>query len=408
MTKYPNSTLGEVASITSGIGFPLNFQGKKAGDYPFAKVGDISRLARSGRSRLLSADNYIDQDELSNFGGRTIPEGSIVFAKIGEAIRQNFRAIVATPCLVDNNVMAITPNQNLLDSNYAYHLTRSINFYALADATTVPSIRKTTLARVEIPLPSLGEQRRIAEVLDRADALRAKRRQSITLLDDLARSLFLDMFGDPASNPQEWPVHTIGDLLESANYGTSEKSSTVGEIPVLRMGNITSDGRVILNDLKYMSGDIDDRHMVRTSDILFNRTNSADLVGKTALYKGSEPMAYAGYLVRIRTNSNSTPEYVSSFLNTAYAKRVLRGMCKSIVGMANINAKELQAIRIAQPPLVLQHEFASRTNIIDAARSTHAVHLAHLDALFASLQSRAFRGELWQDDLDHLEGEELP
>jgi type I restriction enzyme S subunit len=115
-----------------------------------------------------------------------------------------------------------------------------------------------------------------------------------------------------------------------------------------------------LTDLKFMqlTARHRERYIVRAGDVLFNRTNSPDLVGKTAIYRNMKPMAYAGYLVRLRTNGENDPEYLSSFLNTGYAKRMLRGMCKSIIGMANINATEIQAMRIPQPSLALQNEFA--------------------------------------------------
>lgn len=161
------------------------------------------------------------------------------------------------------------------------------------------------------------------------------------------------------------------------------------------MNNVTKNGEIDLRDLKFMSKDsVDDRYLVRSGDVLFNRTNSADLVGKTAVYRYTDPIAYAGYLVRVRVNTENDPEYLSAFLNSRYAKRVLRNMCKNIIGMANINARELQSVAIPQPPLELQREFARRKVVIDSMKSTHRVHLAELDALFASVQDRAFRGEL--------------
>lgn len=250
--------------------------------------------------------------------------------------------------------------------------------------------------KLVVPLPSLPEQRRIVGILDKADALRAKRRAALTKLDTLTQSLFLDMFGDPATNSKGWPIVTVGDLLKSADYGTSEKSGESGEWPVLRMNNINSTGRMDLTDLKYMDLEAKelDRYLVRKGDILFNRTNSPDLVGKTAIFRCSEPMAYAGYLIRLRVNTQADPEYIAAFLNTIYAKRVLRGMCKSIIGMANINAKELQTIRIPKPELGLQREFARRLTFIENTRVTHKTALAEIDRLFKSLEYRAFQGAM--------------
>jgi type I restriction enzyme S subunit len=258
------------------------------------------------------------------------------------------------------------------------------------------TLSTSKIKAIQLAIPPLGEQQRIAQVLDSVDVLRAKRRETIALLDDLAQSIFLDMFGDPASNPRGWPMKRIGDLIDSTNYGTSEKSSTVGDLPVLRMNNITAAGEITLRDLKYMDrSTADEKYIVRSGDVLFNRTNSPELVGKTAIYRGQIPLAFAGYLVRVRMNSNNNPEYLAAFLNTKYSKRVLRNMCKSIVGMANINAREMQSISIAEPPLALQQEFSKRIGAVESLKQVHRAHLVELGSLFASLQHRAFRGELW-------------
>lgn len=164
----------------------------------------------------------------------------------------------------------------------------------------------------------------------------------------------------------------------------------------MRMSNLTRTGEIDLANLKYM--DLPDskreRYLVKPGDVLFNRTNSAELVGKTAIYRLARPVAYAGYLVRLRTNERADPEYLAAFLNTGRSKTVLRSMCKSIIGMANINAKEVQGMTIPLTPLDLQKQFARRIGVIERLKVSHRAHLAELDALFASLQYRAFRGEL--------------
>jgi len=162
------------------------------------------------------------------------------------------------------------------------------------------------------------------------------------------------------------------------------------------MNNITRSGEMDFTDLKYIDLEKDnrDRWLVRPGDVLFNRTNSTDLVGKTALFRKATPMVYAGYLIRMRVNKDNEPEYVATFLNTDYAKRVLRAMCKSIIGMANINATELQSIAVQEPAVSVQREFASRVGAVEGFKMTQRESLAELDALFASLQHRAFRGEL--------------
>ena len=162
------------------------------------------------------------------------------------------------------------------------------------------------------------------------------------------------------------------------------------------MNNITRHGELDLTDLKYMDLDAahHEKHLVRYGDVLFNRTNSADLVGKSAIYRRHEPMAYAGYLIRLRVNDTAEPEYLAAYLNTHRAKQILRKMCKSIIGMANINAREVQTMKIAVPSLALQRKFARRVEAVERVKASQRAHLAELDGLFTSLQDRAFSGRL--------------
>jgi len=258
------------------------------------------------------------------------------------------------------------------------------------------SISKDQLLDLSLPLPPLPEQRRIAAILDHADAVRAKRRRALALLDGLTQAIFLDMFGDPAINDRQWPIVKISDLLSSTQYGTSKKAGLIGAFPIIRMNNIDYSGRFDFTDLKYIDLERSetDRFLVRNGDILFNRTNSPELVGKTGVFRSSIPMAYAGYLIRLRVNEHADPEYISGFLNSTFGKITLRCMCKSIIGMANINAKEVQTIKIPCPPLPLQRQFSSRAAAVERLKSAQRASLAKLDSLFASLQHRAFRGEL--------------
>jgi len=252
------------------------------------------------------------------------------------------------------------------------------------------------LTEALIPLPPLAEQRRIAAILDAADVLREKRRQALAKLDGLVQAVFLEMFGDPVVNPYGWPVVTIGDISAETAYGTSEKSSTTGSIPVLRMNNITYSGDWNFHDLKYMelTDDSFDRYTVCAGDLLFNRTNSKELVGKTAVFHETKSMAFAGYLIRVRPTEEANNEYIAGFLNSIYGKALLRTMCKSIIGMANINATELRGISIVKPPIALQHRYADIVHRVIFEKQRHQQSLAHLDTLFTSLQQRAFRGEL--------------
>lgn len=262
----------------------------------------------------------------------------------------------------------------------------------LAIGGVIKYIKIGNLTDAELPLPPLAEQQRIAAILDKAEEIRRKREQAIAKLDELAQSTFLDMFGDPNVNHLGFEICKIGDLLESANYGTSEKSSLSGTHPVLRMNNITASGELDLTNLKYMDlNEKDfDKYLAKYGDILFNRTNSPELVGKSALFDITQPYAFAGYLIRLRANSKTEPAFIAGYLNTKYAKRTLRNMCKSIIGMANINAKEIQAMSIPKPSLTLQTQYKNKVFTIKKMKEIHQRALkVHVD-LALTLQHQAF------------------
>ncbi|MBF0422175.1 MAG: restriction endonuclease subunit S [Magnetococcales bacterium] len=295
-------------------------------------------------------------------------------------------------------VAGLRPRDSL-NINYLWHYLDAAkeDLVARGRGATFLQVTKNDLSTLPIPLPPLPEQKRIAAILDKADAIRRKRRQALALADQFLRAVFLEMFGDPVTNPKGWPIGTIRDLLSDVRYGTSKKADTSqGAFPVLRMGNITYEGGWNLSDLKYV--DLDEReqlnHLAIRDDILFNRTNSKELVGKTAVYDLDKSMAFAGYLIRARVNENADPYYIAAYLNSDHGKATLMGMCKNIIGMANINAQEMQDICIAHPPINLQRDYRRVVDAVKKGKGLRLDGVQEAEHLFGSLTQRAFRGEL--------------
>ncbi len=159
------TTIGNICDVQSGIGFPKQLQGREDGEVPFFKVGDISNTVQLGSRYLSKANNYISKSEVNELKGRLFLPETIVFAKIGEAIKLNRRAILSQPSLVDNNVMGIKAYQGI-DLNYLYHFMCFIKLDSLAKATTVPSIRKGQIEDIEVPLPSTSNQKSISSKIE--------------------------------------------------------------------------------------------------------------------------------------------------------------------------------------------------------------------------------------------------
>lgn len=301
--------------------------------------------------------------------------------------------------LIGSTLARLTIVNPEVDTEYLARFLRS-RFREIRDnctGATIPHVSRPHLISLEIPLPSLEEQKRIAAILDKAEEIRRKRQEVIQLVDDFLRSVFLDMFGDPVTNPKGFSKGTIRDFVETANYGSSGKASeTEGEYPMLRMGNITYEGGWDFTKLKYIDLSETDKpkYLTQKGDLLFNRTNSKELVGKTAVFEEEKPMAIAGYLVRVRANELGNNYYISGYLNSSHGKKTLNSMCKSIVGMANINAQELQNIKIMLPPVEVQNKYEQIVKAVRSRLDKHEQSKVSLNSLFSSLSQKAFAGQL--------------
>ena len=390
--------LGEIADLQAGVGFPVDLQGRSSGDYPVAKVGDISRVGRSGEAVISGADHYIDEGDLARLRARPIPLGSVLFAKIGEAIRQNHRVIAGCALLVDNNAMAAIPT-NRVESRYLYQFLRTVDFYGLASATTVPALRKSELKRLSVPLPPLDEQKRIAGILDAADALRAKRREAIAQLDALLQSTFLDMFGDPVINPMGWVEAPFGDIVTDTRLGLVRSSREFGwdfAIPYVRMNALSSSGQFLPDEVQ--STDANDEEAavfsLRPGDFLFNTRNSRRLVGKVCVFPGPEGWLFNNNLMRIRFQTDVEPWVIAMQFGFRRVQRELEKRKSGTTSVFAIYWKSLRTLPVLVPPSDLQHRFSVIVESVEHQRAIQRAHLSELDILFASLQSRAFWGDL--------------
>lgn len=294
-------------------------------------------------------------------------------------------------CAGADGTQILKPNKEIVIGRFLYYAILNLNIKSLGYSRHFKVLKESTFH-----IPEIEDQKRIVKILDRADALRQKRKQAISLLDAYSKSVFLETFGDLSKNPKKWKSGTISELVSEVKYGTSSVASSIGEFPYLRMNNITYSGELDISNLKYIDLKDNDKekYLAKKGDLLFNRTNSKELVGKTTVYNLDVPMAIAGYLIRVRTNEKAIPEYVSGYLNSEHGKRTLENMCKSIVGMANINAKELQKIKILIPPVDLQIQYKNILEKKSNLKQKMFLQSEELETQFQALMQKAFRGEL--------------
>ncbi len=223
-------SVGDIVDISSGYGFPKDRQGKTNGDYPFAKVSDISRAVAENGGVLGAAINYVDDDDLRTLRAKPIEPGSVVFAKIGEALKLNRRAITTVRLILDNNCMALTPDSSKVLSAYLLRFMQTVDLGPLSVATAVPSVRRGDVASLQILLPSLEEQaeivRRIESAFGWLDRMAADHAAAARLLPKLDAAILAKAFRGELvpQDPNDEPASALLERIKAEREAAPKKT----------------------------------------------------------------------------------------------------------------------------------------------------------------------------------------
>lgn len=253
------------------------------------------------------------------------------------------------------------------------------------------------LKESEIPLPPLAEQKRIAAILDAADALRAKRRESLEQLDTLLQSTFLEMFGDPVTNPMGWEIRNLSDTCEKITDGTHHSPPICEEgIPYVTAKHLKKDGLKFFDDPWFVSPESHAEIFARCNpglgDVLYIKDGATTGIAAINRYEFKFSMLSSLALLK-PSYEMITSEYLAWYLNNERNKSHLIGNMGG-AAIKRLTLTKIKNFRVPVPPLNLQQRFATIVESIEAQKARYRTHLAELDTLFASLQSRAFNGEL--------------
>lgn len=331
---------------------------------------------------------------VTRFGTEVAPVGEKLVMHKGDVLFGKRRAyqkkvaIAPFDGIFSAHGMVLRPKEDVIDKVFFPLFISSDYFLDAAIKISVgslsPTINWRDLKELEFELPDMDTQRKLAEVLWSINDTMEAYKKLLSATDELVKSQFMERFGLPDNNVKGYRLGIIGDVISDVHYGTSAKASGDGKYIYIRMNNITYDGTLDLADVKRINvSDSDlENYVVRYGDVLFNRTNSRDLVGKTCVFDRKEPMIIAGYIIRLRMNGLVLPEYLSLFMNTRYAKKLLLSMAKGAVGQANINAKELQEIQIIIPPIEEQVQFQAFVRQSDKSKFELEQALAELNATY--------------------------
>jgi type I restriction enzyme, S subunit len=393
--------------------------------WPVVTLGDVFEIARGGSPRPIDQFTTDDADGINWIMISDASEGSKYITKTRKRIRpegaQRSREVKPGDFLLTNSMsfgkpyimrtsgcihdgwLVLSPRTDGVDSDFFYHLLGSKAVYSeferRASGVTVKNLNIELVRGVTIPFPPLPEQRRIAEILDKADALRAKRRAALGQLDTLTQSIFLDMFGDTRKEYTRWPTVALEGIVKDTKLGLVRNSQEFGwhfPIPYVRMNAITLDGHLQLGAVqgtRATDAEIE-AYRLEPGDLLFNTRNSEELVGKTALYRGGGLHLFNNNVMRIRFTAEADPEFVAAAFKTGFVQHELNLRKSGTTNVFAIYYKDLRSLPLPLPPIKLQRDFACRVAAVSKWKMAHSGSLAEFDALFAALQHRAFRGEL--------------
>ena len=317
-------------------------------------------------------------------------------------------------CAIGRGIAAIRPGP-LSDPWFLYFalLYAKPILESRATGSTFASVNKTTLNDLDIPFFDKSEQADIGGFLRSLVYQVEQEEQALHTTQALKRAAMRMLFtrglrGEVQKEteigpmPESWKVTAIDDVAVTTQYGLSVRGRTSGTYPILRM-NCQEDGKVHYRDIQFVDLDAEsyDRFQVKPGDLLFNRTNSIDLVGRMAIIEDDRPAVFASYLVRLAVDANRCiPEFFNYFMNWPRTQEEIKKLASRAVGQANINATKLRTILFPLPAIDEQQEVVAVLDAVDRKIDLHRRKRAVLDRLFKALLHKLMTGEVRVGELD--------
>jgi type I restriction enzyme S subunit len=376
----------------------------KASDAGSFNYIDLSSVDKDNKS-IASVESH-QCSEAPSRARQLVETGDVLVA----TVRPNLNGVA----LIDDTHHGMTastgycvlrPKKEKIDSRFLFHWVKTDAFVQkmidVATGANYPAVSDAKVRASSLPLPPLAEQKRIARILDAADALRAKRRESLAQLDTLLQSTFLDMFGDPVTNPMGWSdslrLGEVADIVSGLAKGRKLADQVTREVPYLAVVNV-QDRNLVLTPLKRINATENEirRYRLQNNDLLMTEGGDRDKLGRGTLWHNEiDECIHQNHVFRVRLHDDRLqPVFLNWLVGSARGKRYFLRQAKQTTGIASINLTQLRNFPLLIAPLDLQRRFATIVESIEQQKARQRAHLAELDTLFASLQQRAFNGEL--------------
>jgi len=386
---YKSIPLISVAKITHETVKP--FDGEKY----YMATGDLSN-ENTKELELVSFANRPSRADL------TAKKGDLILARMKSTNKVLIVQDTQADYIYSTGFIILSLTREV-DNNFLLHYLQSTLFQdekdKLCTGATQKAINNQNFANLEIPLPPLSIQKRIAEILDAADALRRKDQELLVKYDELAQAIFIDLFGDPVKN-EKYKKVPLSDVSEIANGVTKNGKLEHAEMITalyMRVANV-QDGYLDLKEIKDIRVSISDynKYQLKKMDILLTEGGDPDKLGRGCIWMEEVPNSiFQNHLFRVRVNSPEIkPYYLAKLIGSKYGKKYFLKAAKQTTGIATINSSQLKAFPVIIPVLNIQEEFERVNSQIDKVRSLCELNLVKSNQLFNSLLQQAFKGEL--------------
>jgi len=395
--SWPLVPIKDVSTVVTGKTPSKKEDDNFGGDIPFVTPAELN-----GSVYVSSASQTLTAKGASLV--KTVPKNAVMVCCIGSLGKL---AIAERELVTNQQINTVIFDVKKVDPKFGYYALQRLKpqMESLAPSTTVAIINKSNFEALEIPLPPLAEQKRIATILDKADAIRRKRQQAIQLADEFLRATFLDIFGDPILNPKKWEVRELKQLSSKILNGTTPKGGkenyvTKG-ITFFRSQNVWK-RKIVLDDIAFLDDETHkkmSKSSLKHKDILmtktgrFNTENSS--LGRAAMFMGEDDSANInGHVYLIRLNTQVINEFVLFILTTDEYREYIRRVCVGGIDKRQLNKEHIEQFPIIYPPIELQNQFAAAMRATDLVKEQALSSLDQSEKLFKSLSQKVFTGKL--------------
>jgi len=397
--KYPKIKLSELGKVITGDTPKTDDPENYNGDIPFVTPAD---LTNQGVKYINETTVKVTEKGIKN--GKLLPKNSVLVCCIGSLGKMG---IADADLITNQQINSIIFNEEKIFPKYGYYACSLLKpeLEKIAPSTTVKIVKKSLFEEMEIPVPPMTVQKNIAAVLDVAQSLIKKRKESIAKLDELVRAKFSQMFGDPINNPKKWEVKKLKNISTKILSGTTPKGGSEvyieQGITFLRSQNVWKN-RLDLDDVVYIDKEthikmkkssLEYRDILMTKTGRINTENSS--LGRAAIFLGKNDSANInGHVYLIRLQKDIINEFILFILTTNEYREYIRSVCVGGIDKRQINKEHLEEFPIISPPIELQVQFTKLLTHVEKLKSEMRINLNELEDNFQSLFQQAFKGEL--------------